>query len=121
VPGEVLRRRPVGGVCGEGNLFVFHAGQQEGGFAGLGEVPRGDEHGVVVAEGPQAPADSLKRQFWCSKSAHRPIYAPYFLAFSNSYLGPTPKAEHHPLSWEVAVLSPPRIEPIKLLCYDGDT
>jgi hypothetical protein len=44
-------------------------------------VPRGDEHGVVVADRPQAPADCLKRQFWCSKSAHRPIYAPYFQAF----------------------------------------
>lgn len=79
--GEVLPCRPVRRVGGEGDPAALHAGQQEGGFAGFGEVPRGDEHGVVVADRPQAPADCLKRQFWCSKSAHRPIYAPYFQAF----------------------------------------
>ncbi len=54
VPGEMLPGGPVGGVCGEGDFSVFQAGEQEGGFAGFGEVPFGDEDGVVVADGPEA-------------------------------------------------------------------
>lgn len=54
VPGEVLRRRPVRGVGGEGELAALHAGQEEGGLAGLGEVLFCDEDGVVVPDGPEA-------------------------------------------------------------------
>jgi hypothetical protein len=54
VPFEVLLCRPVGGVCREGDFPVFHACEQVGGFAGFGEMPFGDEDGVVVTDGPQA-------------------------------------------------------------------
>jgi hypothetical protein len=50
----VLLRRPVGGVCGEGDSPVFHAGEQVGGFAGFGEVAFSDEDDVVVADRPEA-------------------------------------------------------------------
>ena len=54
VPFEVLWRRPVGGVRGEGDFSAFHAGKQMGGFAGFGKVPLGDEDGIVVPDRPEA-------------------------------------------------------------------
>jgi hypothetical protein len=53
VPFKMLLRRPVGGIGGQGDFSVFHAGEQASGFAGLGEVSVGDENGVVIAKGPQ--------------------------------------------------------------------
>jgi hypothetical protein len=52
VPGEALLRRPVGGVCGEGDFPVFHTGEEVGGFAGL--VSFSYEDGVVLGYRPEA-------------------------------------------------------------------
>lgn len=53
VPGEVLRCRPVPGIGGKSDPATAHAGKEHGRVAGLGEVPLGDEHGIVVGQGPE--------------------------------------------------------------------
>ena len=54
VPGQVLVRRPVGGIGRQGEGPVAHAGQQMGSLTRFREMSFGDENRVVVAQGPEA-------------------------------------------------------------------
>ena len=54
MPGEILRCRPVRGVGGERELAILHPREQVSGIASLGEVPFGDQDGVVIPERPEA-------------------------------------------------------------------
>ncbi len=54
MPVKMLLRRPVGRIGRERDFPVLHAREQEGDVAGLGEVPLGDEDGVVIGYGPEA-------------------------------------------------------------------
>jgi hypothetical protein len=63
VPFKILLRRPLGGICRQGDFPVFHVREHVGGFTGFVKMPVGDENRIVALDGPQTVIEQPVRVF----------------------------------------------------------